>query len=482
MTSALLEDLDPPTRRWLEYEQTVNERLTNDAVHHPVDQRSNTVRPAYRPERRNVWPQDVVWLPAGQARTYGPLTEGFHQAFGYDPADRVPLCLHPQAPAAHHQLAALHGRQPLGEVWATPTASYRSVVAWRRTRPPVVLKLSIGAVIGRTRRRLRENQIARAVLMTAIFDTIPRTHCDKLRLDWFCDPAGMVETLSGHGWLLRRFPRTIAEDRDRVLVPMFSLISKRGEAPPLLVELIRRSGRNPEAFVIDELITPYVEAAAYLLFVQGIQVEAHTQNTLVELDAGTALTGRVVFRDLSDTSLSIPLRLARRKPLPLPQPGFLPSGAPFSLSSIATDVACNFNRSTLFRAFDTVERYGLWSFVWAMNTSLGRYFSLYRAAEIEQTYLALWQKAAGRYLGVVPMFTSEPTGLATDEALAYFLRQVDWKGLGSVGGQHLPGAVERLRIERPAVRRSGPVYERLECAWGDLFVFDGLPVFFRPAF
>lgn len=479
----MFDDLAAPTRRWLEYEQTVNERLINEAVLHPIDERSNTVRPAYRPERRNIWPQEVVWLPANQVRVYGRLPDGFFAAFGHPVPDGcTPLLVHPQAPPAHRQLAALHGQQPLPDVWATPTSSYRSLLAWRTNRTPIILKLSIGAIIAGAQRRLREIQIARAVLMSTIFETIPASHRATLGFDWFPDPSGVVETVSGHGWLLRQFPRSITGNDSSVLVPMFSLISKRGDDPPLVVDLIHRSGLAAEDFVIETLITPHVEAVAYLLFVQGIQVETHMQNVLVEVDDTAGLTKRIVFRDLSDASISVPLRVARRKPLPVPEPGYLPAGAPFPLASAATDYACNFDRATLLRACDTVERYGLWSFVWALNTSLTRYFPTYRSADIEATYLSLWQQTAQRYLGVFPMLIPESNGLATDEALAHFLRHVDWKSLGSVGGQSLPERVDVLRIGGPARRRRGPVYDRLECAWGDLFLQEGLPVFFRPAF
>src|SRR4029079_11657704 len=109
-----VDGLDAGTRRWLDYEQTVNERLVNDATHVPIDNRSNTVRASYRPEHRPVWPREVFWLPRQQARVYGPLEARFAEAFGQEaPPDRVPLLLHPQRPASHTRHARAHGRQPL---------------------------------------------------------------------------------------------------------------------------------------------------------------------------------------------------------------------------------------------------------------------------------------------------------------------------------------------------------------------------------
>ena len=158
----VLDELDASTRRWLDAEQTLNDRLISQ--HYlPIDDRSNTVRQAFRPEHRPVWPQAVVWLPRSSARVYGALEAGTRSAFDLDwPADRVPLLLHPQAPSAHRDLARRHGRDVLLDVRATPTASYRSVLAWRPGRPPVIFKLSIGAIIARRRRRLRERQVASA--------------------------------------------------------------------------------------------------------------------------------------------------------------------------------------------------------------------------------------------------------------------------------------------------------------------------------
>ena len=130
---------------------------------------------------------------------------------------------------------------------------------------------------------------------------------------------------------------------------------------------------------------------------------------------------------------------------------------------------------------DTVERYGLWGFVWPINQSLARFFDRYDTRRVEQQYLELWQQAAIEYLKVRPLFRRHPKGLATDEAVAYFLRQVDWCALGARPAC-LPDAAEPLLGEGRMRRRSGRVYERLPSAWGDMFILQGVPAFFRPAF
>lgn len=476
--------LDPRTRRWVDYEQTVNDRLFNDTMLKPIDERSNTVWPEFCPEQRPVWNQEVIWLPDNLVRRYGAVNMEVRQAFGMAmPKHRTPLFLHPQAPAAHRRLSRKYGRERLGEISVTPTSSYRSVVAWRRDgrRAPVLLKLSLGAIIALTRRSLREGQVARAVVISSLFDTIPRQDYERLRFDWFAEPAGMVETQSRHGWLLRRRPRFLKEPGTTTLLPTFSLISKDGTRPPLLVRLIQRSKRSAEAFVVDRLIRPYVNVLAYLLFEHGLQYEGHPQNVLFEISRDERLTGRLVLRDLSDASVNIAFRLARRKKLPGFAPGFFPRQGPFSIVGNAADYRTNARRWRVLRGFDTVERYGLWSFVWAINTSLARFVRHYDSNLVDQRYLELWQQAAINYLGVRPLFRKEPKGLATDEAVAYYLSQIDWRALGARPAC-LPAAAEPLIIDGRMRRRRQSGYERLESTWGDLFVSDGLPGFFRPAF
>jgi len=481
---ARFEGLEPRTRRWLGYEQTVNERLIDDTRFSPIDHRSNTVRTELRPERRAVWPQEVVWLPSPAVRAYGPLQDQLRAAFGMEfSADRTPMFLHPQAPAPLRRLADANGRQTLGDVAATPTASYRSVVAWHRggDTDPVVLKLSVGANIGRKRRGLTELYIAQGIVLSAVLATIPQADRARLRLDWFSEPCAAVDAKSRHGWLLRRLPRFMTHAGTTTLLPVFSLISQADVREPLLVRLIRRSARRPEDVVVDRLLRPYVNAEAYLLFEQGVQHEGHAQNVLVEIDANERLTGRFVLRDLSDTSVNIAFRVAKEKTLPRFLPGLLPRDAPFSLAGNAGDHHTNFRRPRILRGFDTVERYGLWGFVWPINRSLSRFFAGYDAARVERRYLELWQQAAIDYLRVRPLFRARPRGLATDEAIAYFLRHVDWRGLGARAAS-LPNTAESLLGEGRMRRRTGRVYDRIESAWGDLFIADGLPAFFRPAF
>lgn len=475
--------MDERTRRWLDCEQTVNERLGSEPGVRRLDLRSHTVAARYHPERRGVWPQEVVWLPRDAVRMYGAVDAGLHAAFGRPaPRGRAPLLLHPQAPAAHRRLREVHGHAVLEGVSATPTASFRTVVAWCDDRDPVLLKLSLGASIGTMRRSLTEYYLVTGILVSHLLDTIPHARRRTLGLDWFPEPAGAVEASSGTGWILRHFPAMMREPGAGDLVPVFSLVAALRDKEPMLVGLIRESGLRPEHFVVDRLLRPYVTVLAHLLLEEGLQLQGHGQNVLVEVDRQRGLTGRIVLRDLVDSSVNVALRLARQKPLPRLGPGLMPRSTPFPLVRSAIDYRGSAGRRWPVAAADTVERWGLRAFVWSVNASLSRYFPGYRRDRVEREYLELWRDEVIRHLAVDPVIREEPQGLPTDEALTWYLSHADWTKAGGTNGARLPRSAEALPHEGRLRRKVGPVYQRVESAWGDLYVDRGSPAFFRPAF
>ncbi len=477
--------MDARIARWLDREQTINERLASAGTEGvlQLNLRHDTLRPSLLPERRPRWHPEVVWLPRDQARTYGPVREALQQALGVAaPAGHVPLVLHPQSTAAHRRLRATFGAERLAHVWATPTASYRTVLAWRHERPPVMLKLSLGARLGRLRRTITEYYMVTGLMVSQLLETMSRARRRALALDWCAETGGVVDTQSGTGWLLREFPAMMRERGAGELVPAFSLIAPVGSAPPLLLTLIRTSGMRAETFVIERLLVPYVRVFAALLLEEGIQLQGHAQNVLVEVHPEHGLTGRFVLRDLMDSSVNVAMRIARGRPLPGMPRGFRSGAAPFPLVRSATDYMGASGRRFPVAGSDTVERYGLRAFVWSVNTSLARFVRRYDATRVEHAYLALWRDEVMRQLCVDPQITTRPPGLAIDEAIAYYLAHVDWRAMGARPGATLAANAEPLPHDGVLRRRSGAVYARVESAWGDLYIDRGRPAFLAPAF
>jgi hypothetical protein len=78
------------------------------------------------------------------------------------------------------------------------------------------------------------------------------------------------------------------------------------------------------------------------------------------------------------------------------------------------------------------------------------------------------------------IFREQPVGLATDEAIGWFLRRVDWRALGATPRSSLPASAEPVLVDVRLRRRGGSAYDRVETPWGDLFLDGGHPAFFAP--
>jgi hypothetical protein len=428
-----------------------------------------------------------VTLPATSTRAYGFPNAALERTLGLrTPSSMARLFVHPQSQKLYAREIAAFGSAGAPRLCVTPTASYRSLLAWRAgaERRAAVIKTSLPTVIARKRRTLPEHELACGLVVSRVLDTIPEEHKKRLGFDWFSETAGVVLAKRRHGWLLRTLPELmLAANAPTTLVPAFSLISRRGDEPPLLVELIRRSGKSPERFVAERVLLPYINVLSYLLFDQGISCEAHSQNVLFETSADTGeLTGRLVLRDFADASVNIPLRVARRKPLPSFRPGFFPRAAPFPVVSAAADHFRDGRRPGRSRARQTVERAGLIGFVWAINHCLGAFFPGCEKGSVTSLSFKLWQRAALRYLGITPLIDAPRCRIAIDQAIRRFLALTDWSALGAEPRQRLPKAAEALVTGRRAQRRPSAMYTRIRTGWGDLYLDDNQPSFFCPAF
>jgi hypothetical protein len=473
-------------RDWLAFEQTVNDRISNAERQARIDEPSTGVLPEFRPEHRPVWTQLAVVLPAAETRGYGFPGAVLEKRLGLENrAGKAHLFVHPQSHGLYRSEIARFGVASPAKLRVTPTASYRSLLAWRATtEPPVVIKTSLDLVVGGLHRALQEHEIACALMVNRLLEEIPPAHKEQLRFDCFREEAGLVLAKKRHGWLLRTLPDSLCSRRRyTTLVPAFSLISTRGDRPPLLVELIKSSGRSAERFVAEQILLPYVNVLSHLLFAEGISLEAHTQNVLYEVSARSKrLTGAIVLRDLSDASVNIALRVARNKPLPAFARGYFPKGAPFSIVSATADHFAGGRRPRNWRARTTIERHGMLGFVWAVNHAVQECFPAYRKDLVNKLYLELWQKAAAGYLGVTPLFDAASGRIAVDEAIALYLRETDWAKHGPRPRARLPEAAEPLVTGKRTRRRAGPAYARIRTAWGDLYLDGSEPAFLMPAF
>ena len=271
--------------------------------------------------------------PAGRRGCTGPLEASFVAAFGHQPPrDRVPLLLHPQRPASHARHARAHGCQALDGVLASPTASYRSVLAWRP-----------GLAAGGPEALDRRGDRSHATRAQGRADC-PRGHhvaalrhdsARRLRAPWPGLVPGTRRSRRNRerSWLAAATTAPLDPDPHADPGVLARFAARRGRAaarrsdpssrrPPRVVRH-RSPARRPTS-------TPCPSSCSNT----GCRSRRHSQNVLLEVDEQTVPTGRMVLRDLSDTTVSIPLRLAKRRPFPALDTETFPVGAPFRLARL----------------------------------------------------------------------------------------------------------------------------------------------------
>lgn len=280
---------------------------------------SEAEAPAYSPELRGEFPAywfaahpDVV---AGDSATGQPIEDLLRDLAGdlEVPAGMVPVPAHPWQAADVLQRTAVRalandGRLiPLGQAgpaWS-PTSSVRTIY---RADAAYMLKLSLALPITNSKRENLCKELVRGVEMSRMLraglaDQIAAAHPQFAIVD---DPAWATVTAPGSpesGLELSVRANPFGPD-DRVQC-LAGLVAERpdhaeGSLVARLVHgLAKRSGR-PVADVGTEWFARYLDAVPaavlWLYAEHGIGLEAHQQNTLVELDAaGWPAGGR--YRD-----------------------------------------------------------------------------------------------------------------------------------------------------------------------------------------
>lgn len=221
-----------------------------------------------------------------------------------DKAQRMPPWLHlVQEPCRDREI---------GSLTVLPTASSRSVVVigfgqegeWNgRTLPPFGLKLHCPVQISRYVRNLGPRTIRHSVMVSR--------DLELLRIPILPETIGFslppTDDKFGWGFIVRELTvrPSLSPERRTCLIPCFSLFARDSEhmdADPLLVKLIReQTERSPARYILDFVMLPIIRDFCIAFSEVGILLEAHAQNSLLEVDAETHVPIRIVHRDLDDT-------------------------------------------------------------------------------------------------------------------------------------------------------------------------------------
>jgi hypothetical protein len=283
---------------------------------------TSEVSPEYRPNSPNPF-FDLVTVRVPQNRVSVFLaTPSKSLLKHYLRPDEVLFAVHPQTWASKgiERLDALQACPRDRPIRVAPTASTRTVFTFPQSggpqsgdAPPHFIKLHLPRRISRFNRRFRRKNIENSIALSR--------DIERVRLDRFAYLPEVLGIAFGEGddaWgFLVREAAPRPTFRRRHLIPCFALYGgdlNHPGAPPLLVQMIERLGRRPEAFIVDEIMIPVVQSWSNIVREWGILLEPHGQNTLLEVD-GEFRPHRIVHRDFD---CWVNLEVRRRQGLAVP--------------------------------------------------------------------------------------------------------------------------------------------------------------------
>lgn len=182
------------------------------------------------------------------------------------------------------------------------------------------IKLNYNGIIGRIDRSLTETHANFSVEMTKFLGEILKIPVFE-KLTFFPEPGALVYKNEGKNINMGLVCRDeevygISADKISFIIPAFSFFAQDRiqEDEFLLIQLVERSGKTPEKYLLNELIYPIIDNYFNLLLYAGLQPEWHAQNLLLGIDRNYSVVS-LIMRDLEsiDIDQTLQSRLGIRK-------------------------------------------------------------------------------------------------------------------------------------------------------------------------
>ena len=229
---------------------------------------------------------------------------------GEGPQDHVLFPLHP-ASVAHYreQLVKLDARDAATDglrIWAVPTSSTRTFLAWPDRMPERALfvKTSLHSpILGD--RRLYTWKVARSVGLSGLVqDSLAELPAS---MGYFPEALGLIpREMPDCGVIIRSIPPEFKTNR-LLAAPLFSLMGGQ-QAQPLFLTLMEQARLQPWEFVEQVLCSKFARLWLQLTLQHGLILEAHGQDLMLAMSPDLRTLDRFYYRDFEGLQVDWELR------------------------------------------------------------------------------------------------------------------------------------------------------------------------------
>jgi hypothetical protein len=278
----------------------------------------------YLPHNCGAVQLPCYWIERRHLHAFGswqPAVDELDLSSGNGPHDSLLFPIHPAA-AAHYAgfLEKVRARDAARDglrVWAVPTSSTRTFLAWPDGAPERALfvKTTLDSkVVGD--RRLYRWKVARSVgLSQLVHDSLAALPAD---LSYFPESFGLVpRQLADSGVIFRSIPRELKDD-GLLVAPLFSLMG--GGAAALFPSMVEQGRVQPLEFLEEVMCDRFARLWLQMTLQFGLILESHGQDLLMTLSHDLTPLNRFYYRDFEGLQVDWELRhaLGLRSPEPMP--------------------------------------------------------------------------------------------------------------------------------------------------------------------
>ncbi len=279
-----------------------------------------TVDRRYLPQNCGPFRLPCFWIPRRYFYVYGhqsAATPEFRILDDHSSHATVLYPVHPLYLERYQEfLSRAHARDATLDglcIWAVPTASTRTLLAWPHQQPDKALFLKVSLhheLMGV--RRLDKVRVAHSVGVSAL---VQHTVSDLPRgLGYLPEAVGFVPRLMpDSGVIVRSIPQEVKASR-LVLAPLFSLLGSSGTRRPFLCDVVERSGRDARQVLESVIYSHFARLWLTMSLHFGLLLETHGQDLLLALSSQLQSVKQFYYRDFEGTMVDWELR--RRLGLP----------------------------------------------------------------------------------------------------------------------------------------------------------------------
>jgi hypothetical protein len=237
---------------------------------------------------------------------------------------------------------------------ATASASPRSLITVAKQDGIEVgfyNKLSLNKRLGGNVRLIHKQELARSFFVTQLLSGSKNLPPDFGYYSEFM--VFIPKNADLGGTILRSLPPEV-QSGEVTHIPVFALYADQPNgAKPILLQMAEAAGMPVDQFLQEKIQKPFLKQWMTLALDQGISMEPHGQNLLVEVNKAGQLTGRFFHRDFGGFTIDVDFR--KSKGLYLPEPSTING---YTAEYNASDVGYGLKTSLDFYFANIIDRFG----------------------------------------------------------------------------------------------------------------------------